>query len=77
MMSLRISVTSVAALLAAAFSAHAGTIPITVEEPSGVDRQSWPVTSGIPFAQGILTAVDQVALMTDSGKGWRWANQNQ
>jgi len=68
MMSLRNSATTVAILLAAASVVQAGAVPITVEEPSGVDRQSWPVTSGIPFAQGSLTEADQVVLATDAGQ---------
>jgi len=29
-------------------------VPLTIDEPTGQDRRNWPVTSGIPFAQGAL-----------------------
>jgi hypothetical protein len=44
--------------------APAGTVPITVEEPSGVDRTGWPVTSGIPLARGALTDANRSALFS-------------
>ena len=40
-------------------------IRVTVQEPSGVDRTLWPVTSGIPFAQGVLQD-DQTTALYDS-----------
>ena len=55
-------------LMTAVSVVHGGTIPIMVEEPSGVDRQGWPVTSGIPVIQGSLTSLDQVALVTAAGQ---------
>jgi hypothetical protein len=45
----------------------AGELSLTVEEPSGVDRSQWPVTSGIPFARGVLPDDQQAALFDDSG----------
>ena len=39
-----------------------GKIELTIEEPSGVGRQSWPVTSGIPFGAGVLRDSDSTAL---------------
>ncbi len=67
-MTMRAITTSVATLLLAVSIVHGGTTAIVVEEPSGVERQSWPVTSGIPFAQGDLTSIDQVALFTNTGQ---------
>jgi exo-rhamnogalacturonan lyase-like protein/beta-L-arabinofuranosidase (glycosyl hydrolase family 127) len=57
-----------ATLLLVISVARGGTVPITVTEPCGVDRQSWPVTSGVPFAQGSLKSADAVALFADGGK---------
>jgi len=39
---------------------------LTVEEPAGVQRHQWPVTSGIPMAQGVLRD-DQAAALFDEG----------
>ena len=41
-----------AALLLSTFLAEAGTIDLTVDEPSGVERGGWPVTSGVPLREG-------------------------
>jgi len=54
-------------LLALALPAAAGTVNLTVEEPSGVQRQGWPVTSGIPLAEGALDAPQACALFTADG----------
>ncbi|MHC4954674.1 MAG: exo-rhamnogalacturonan lyase family protein [Planctomycetota bacterium] len=35
-------------------------IALAVEEPSGVARLAEPVSSGVPFAQGVLTSVDDL-----------------
>ena len=43
-------------------STRATDIVITVNEPSGVPRTAWPVTSGIPLAPGQLRSDQQVAL---------------
>ena len=51
-------------LLALALQAAAGTVNLTVEEPSGVPRQGWPVTSGIPLAEGALEDPQACALFT-------------
>lgn len=42
-----------------------GTVPIIVEEPSGVERNGWPVTSGVPMAEGILRDSSYVRLSSD------------
>ena len=54
-------------LLTVAWQAGAATVTITVDEPSGVDRQGWPVTSGIPLAEGALTDHEASALFTSDG----------
>ncbi len=41
-------------------------VPLGVEEPSGVPRRSWPVTSGIPLAQGALFEAENVTLLTEA-----------
>jgi hypothetical protein len=43
----------------------AGDVRLTVEEPAGVARQQWPVTSGIPFTCGALRD-DQAAALFDA-----------
>lgn len=48
--------------------AGAAKVKLTVEEPSGVARQSWPVTSGVPLAAGALVDPQAVALWTDDGR---------
>ena len=40
------------------------TVRFTVEEPSGVQRCDWPVTSGVPLAQGALKDPNAAALFT-------------
>lgn len=53
--------------LAAAWSL-AGETRLTVEEPAGVERQQWPVTSGIPLALGTLGDDQAAALFDEGGK---------
>ncbi len=43
-------------------------VRLSVEEPSGVLRQQWPVTSGIPLAQGALCDDQAAALFDPSGR---------
>ena len=49
-------------------AALAATVKLTVQEPSGVARKGWPVTSGIPFAQGALRDHMASALFGPDGK---------
>ncbi|NQT38791.1 MAG: hypothetical protein HQ581_14950, partial [Planctomycetes bacterium] len=60
---------SMPAVMVAPFSpaAPAGEVPLTVEEPSGVARTQWPVTSGIPFARGALLDDRATALFDAAG----------
>lgn len=46
----------------------ATSVPLTVEEPSGVQRTAWPVTSGVPLAQGALADDKTAALFDVQGK---------
>ncbi len=55
------------ALLLFGSLALAGTVPLTVEEPSGVAREQWPVTSGIPLAAGELREAKEATLVTAEG----------
>ena len=43
----------------------AGELRLTVEEPAGVPRQQWPVSSGVPLAKGELRD-DQAAMLLDA-----------
>ena len=42
-------------------------IRLTVEEAGGVDRVAWPVTQGIPFADGELERGAAVRVVTVEG----------
>lgn len=48
--------------------ATAAEVKLSVSEPSGVARAAWPVTSGVPFAQGALRDAAGISLRDDSGK---------
>ena len=43
-------------------------IKMTVENTGGVDRKAWPITQGVPFAEGDLERGDPVRIVDDSGK---------
>jgi hypothetical protein len=55
-------------LVASASTATGAKISMTVTEPSSVDRAAWPVTSGVPLAQGELRNHRQTALFDADGK---------
>ena len=46
----------------------AAEVRLTVEEPAGVERQQWPVSSGIPLAQGALRDDQAAALFDAAGR---------
>lgn len=46
----------------------AGTVPIGVEEASGMERNAWPVRVGAPFASGVLARNAPVALTGPDGR---------
>jgi len=63
------SLTTILALaLAMAGPAGGGQTWLAVEEPSGVQRDGWPVTSGVPLARGALADDKAAALFTEDGK---------
>jgi beta-L-arabinofuranosidase (glycosyl hydrolase family 127)/exo-rhamnogalacturonan lyase-like protein len=62
-------------LLLGVLSALAGTanaagleVPLTVQESTGVARQSEPVTFGVPLPQGLITDVTRLRLYTQGAK---------
>ena len=46
----------------------AAEVHLSVAEPSGVARSSWPVTSGIPFGRGVLLNTNHLALSDAEGQ---------
>ena len=68
MLTLKGCITAAAVSLILASSAMAAQVTLSVTEPSGIGRQNWPVTSGIPFAEGVLKQAGQVALTDSAGK---------
>lgn len=55
-------------LLLFGWHAEAATLKISVEEPTGVPRNGWPITSGVPLAQGPLKDAAAAALFTADGR---------
>lgn len=55
-------------LVLLASGARAGEVRLAVEEPSGVRRAAWPVTSGVPLAQGELKDHQATALFDAAGQ---------
>ncbi|MBI5799729.1 MAG: hypothetical protein HZA92_03245 [Verrucomicrobia bacterium] len=49
-------------------SSSTSDVAISVTEPSGAARRGWPVTSGIPFAQGVLRDDRNAVLFTSDGQ---------
>jgi len=47
-------------------NSEADKVPLVVEEPSGVERRAWPVTSGVPLAEGVVADPSCVRLCLDS-----------
>ncbi len=41
-------------MVAGSANSEAKTVSLVVEEPSGVERRAWPVTSGVPLAEGTI-----------------------
>ena len=50
------------------WAAFALEVRLTVEEPGGVARAAWPVTSGVPFAQSALRDPVAINLHASDGK---------
>jgi hypothetical protein len=55
--------------LRAAPNGSAVDVALTVEEPAGVGRTNWPVTSGVPLAAGALAVGAELTLVDDAGRG--------
>ena len=45
-----------------------GEVALSVDEPTDLDREAWPVTSGVPFAKGILGDAQRCELRGPDGK---------
>jgi hypothetical protein len=43
-------------------------LPFVVNEPSGINRQTWPVRGGIPLPRGELLDASNIRLVDESGK---------
>ena len=43
-------------------------IKLHVEEPGGIDRRAWPITQGVPFAEGDLERGAPVQVVTAEGE---------
>ncbi|MCC7354986.1 MAG: hypothetical protein IT330_14675 [Anaerolineae bacterium] len=43
-------------------------IAFRLEEPSGLRREKWPVTRGVPFPQGALRSYDHLRLLDERGQ---------
>ena len=59
---------SAARQLARADNAEPFDVPLTVIEAANVDRVSDPVSIGVPFPAGLLTATDDIAVFDPTGK---------
>lgn len=55
------------AVLLAARTAFAGSVPLTVDEPAGVPRKNFHVRGGVPFPKGALKDPSDVKLSGPSG----------
>jgi len=64
----RVYLSSIFLLGCLAASAAGGELELSVTEPVGVVRQGWPVTSGIPLAEGELRGAAGVALYSATGE---------
>lgn len=42
-------------------------VPLPIRELAGVDRRSWPVTGGVPFAMGQIRSASEVRLLDQGG----------
>ncbi len=45
-----------------------GSIPLRIDEPTGVRRERWPVRWGVPFPQGRLASPETVRLCNEAGR---------
>jgi hypothetical protein len=52
-------------MVAVSANSEAKRIPLMIEEPSGVERRAWPVTSGVPLAEGTIRDPSYARLYLD------------
>ncbi|MFW6438194.1 MAG: hypothetical protein ACOCZ7_04185, partial [Armatimonadota bacterium] len=45
----------------------AATVPITVQNPTGLALEAEPVTTGVPFPEGALASGENVRLLDEAG----------
>jgi exo-rhamnogalacturonan lyase-like protein len=64
---LRVALVALAVLCCSAVS-QALEVPLTVTESTGVDRALEPVTTGVPFAKGVLKNVSGLSVVDANGK---------
>jgi hypothetical protein len=55
-------------LIVSLTAADAAELRLTVDEPTGVRRAGWPVTSGVPLARGALSDERAAALFGEDGR---------
>ncbi len=46
---------------------RSGVVPLTIDEPTGVRRENWPVRRGVPFPPGVLSTPAHVRLVNPDG----------
>jgi len=63
-----VNLAGIVLLLLAARAEAGADVKLTVEEPTGVQRIAWPVTSGIPMARGALDDDKAAALFDSDGR---------
>ena len=64
---MRAVMVAIAMLGIAAALADAATVPITVQNPTGLALEAEPVTTGVPFPEGALRSGDHVRLLDEAG----------
>lgn len=60
-----VGVLTVILIVAVSANSEAKRISLMIEEPSGVERRAWPVTSGVPLAEGTIRDPSYVRLYLD------------
>jgi hypothetical protein len=43
-------------------------VPLTVQETAGIDRQQWPVTTGVPLPKGVLKSTEKLQILDAQGR---------
>lgn len=52
-------------------SAAGNSVNLTIQEPAGVARTGWPVTSGIPIARGTMQKQDVLHAAMVTCRSWK------